>query len=314
MITVALVTTWDEHCGIAEYAKNLIQSMHDADVKITVVARPLVFESVFERTKGFDIVHFNYSANVFTGFSNEELVRFKRQKTVVTFHDSLEERIWQVSRLGLFDKIVVHERPNFGPAFPDNVVYIPQGIRLADVQGIKKQRKLGIAGFPLPWKGFTRVAQRAKIFGLGCLAIMPSTDHVHQDEVKKEILSIHPDAEVITDWLTHEAVVKRMAECCIAVFPYEENKVLYGTSAAVGFGLASGSPVIVSRNRQFIDLAHYTDEIYFQFGSLSDTIAQVMHDIGIGEVKMPNRILKDMNWERCAELYSQVYRQIGEKL
>lgn len=325
-LKVGLVTNVNERCGISEYGNNLVTHVGvDKDIEFKIVARPFTIDSIWERAQDVNVVHFNYSAGIMPLYETE-LHELKRhlvgKKLVITLHDSFDARTRGLAALKFFDKIVVHEQAIDSP-FPPEVCVIPQGIVLCDVSGIEWQMKLGTAGFPFPWKGFYPMAAVAKKLNIGCLAMLSTSDAVDAKQMKEVILDTYPSAEVVDDWPTHLAVVRRLAECAIVLYPYDLSRLctklpFYGISAAVRFGLASGRPVIISQCRQFNDLWQYLDEVYLVengngselLANLEKVVREIFRDIALGCERRPKRLLADMSWTRCAQLYVDLYKAL----
>lgn len=309
---VGLITTWQTECGLAEYAKNLVECSEGVEFKI--ISFPLSFDHIVSETEGVDLIHFNYSSGWFNEVRLNEWQKFRKQgkPTMLTFHDSSDDMVMKIAPFGLFDKIVVHKKAATCE-YPDNVVVIPQPVRVVDVSGIPVYSKIGTAGFPFPWKGFDRAAFAAHQLGVKFLAIMADSAQVNALIAREIVLGFCPTAEIIVDWLPYDAIVRRLAECAMTVFDYDtvyQQLPLNGISAGVRFGIAARRPVIVSRCKMFDDLLDYPDEIYVSDDVLGVTIIQVFKDILDGCVKLPKRILEDMSWDRCAKLYLGVYKEL----
>lgn len=66
---VGLVTNWNEHCAVAEYAKALTKNVTAVakDIEYRVIMEPITYESVLARVQDVDIIHFNYCAHAYSG-------------------------------------------------------------------------------------------------------------------------------------------------------------------------------------------------------------------------------------------------------
>jgi glycosyltransferase involved in cell wall biosynthesis len=308
---VGLVTPWQTRCGLAEYAKNLVECSQGIDFKI--VTWPLSFQHIVEETEDVDIIHFNYSSGWFNDIGLDEWQKFRDrgQPNILTFHDSSEEMVKKVVKLGLFDRIVVHTG-TWNP-YPKSVRWIFQPIKNVDTTGIPVHSKIGTAGFPFPWKGFPKVAHAANQLGVKYFAIMSESDQVDAYQMKKVVTDICPNSEVVVGWLEYETIVKRLAQCAMNVFAYDlsyQQLPMNGISAGVRFGLAARRPVIVSKCKMFEDLLDYPDEVYVAGDVLGETIIQVFKDIADGCVKLPNHFLEERSWEKGAEKYKNVYEEL----
>lgn len=322
MIKVGLVTNWNERCGVADYAEKLISyATHFSDVTFKKIGGPFTLNYLLKETENVDVIHINYAQYIFqnmpqipmlTNLPNFFALRNRGQKLMLTFHDSSEHETERVSKIGMFDTIVTHEPTS---SYPKAVHFIPQPLYEVNVEEIKIENKIGSAGPPFPWKGFKRMAEAASNIGMSCLAIFsnPSSDKLDIEEEKKKVISVCPDAEVkIQNWWKHEDIVRRLAECKIIAFPYDTDMKLYGISAAVRFGLAARRSVIVSRCSHFRDLQNYEDEVYFieKDKDLESSVRQVLSDIEKGREKIPNRVIKDISWSKCAQMYVDLYKTL----
>lgn len=299
-MNVGLVTSWDVRCGIAEYAANLISSCSG----ITPI--PLQQYS-YGIACQYDVVHLNHEAGLFRCFPSGDLHHLRRdgKKLVLTLHNT-GEGLNRNSFTDLFDRVLVHEKTQDS----GNFVYMPHGIPEVPVsENHGKKASIGIAGFPFPWKGFHPTALVANKYGLGCLAIMPKSDHVDTGPMEKVVRESNHLAEVLTDWMPASEVVRRLSECLLLAFPYGGG--LSGISGAVRLGLAAKRPIVLSRCRQFRDLFDYEDEIYFADEGLEQAVAQVLSDLENGIAKIPNCLLDDMAWSKVGQMHRQVYESLA---
>ncbi len=327
---LAFVSNWDERCGNAEYARNLvghIQKHSDMDVKF--VGRPLSFEHVYKETRDVDVIHFNCVTPEFRELATEfePWTKFKEDGKALTMmlQDNTQSKTERAAQLvyredvskpwqRVFDAIAVHAAPDEGCSYPSNVRVIPHGIVSVDVSNVFPERKIGTAGFPMPWKGFVESAELARRFGVGYLAIMPASHHIDVEQTKRKVLEICPKAEVVTDWLPHEQIIRRLAECFVNVYAYDldyPDRTFEGISGAVRFGLAAKRPVIVSKNSLFRDLAGYPNEVYIIEQRLENTLVKVVRDWNDGTTKVPKKILEDMSWSRVACQYLEMWAHVA---
>jgi glycosyltransferase involved in cell wall biosynthesis len=296
---VGLVTNWGDHCSIAEYAKNLTEYL-PSDIQVTIVPKPFTVDDILSRVQDVDIIHFNYIAYHMDHSVIDGVCRGKKsiQKTLITYHETPDGNLFQDN--ALVDAIVLHE-PQWENV--SKVHLIPNGIRLVNTDDIKRTPKLGSAGFAYKHKRFDLVVDAAKALGLECLLLTPKADC--WDEPSK-----YDSVEVVTDYLPYDDVIRRLAECFITVFPYDENYPNIGIGNAVRFGLASGNSVIVTNHHHFRDLNMYKDEIYFVETNVIDTVKLVQQDIAEGKQKIPTKLLSDMSWEASASKYVDLYNTL----
>lgn len=299
-LNVELVSSWGEVDGLAEYAKQLVKSV--PGVEFTIHGRPFATNDHFPG----DIVHLNHEEHLMSVWTTAAAKQLKAwgKKTVVTYHNS--HNCCRSAFTDVWDRVVIHEK--IGNEF----CYIPQGIPVwENTKGIEPQMKIGSAGFPVGHKGFVTMAQVAQDLGVGFLAICPASQWGDAVGTERAIHSICPQAEVVTDWLEAEQVIERLAECVATVYLHKGNN--QGISASVRLGLATGRPTVITRERQFHDLWEgYEDELYVVDDTLP-SIAQVRDMVAFAlqdGKKKPKRILEDMNWNKCGQMYKDVYDEL----
>lgn len=301
MIKVALVTTYAERCGIAEYAKSLVAALSG---RITF--------DIYDRDRwdvgkiaagGYDIFHLNYEAGLFTQWFNvRELWRIKEthRPTVMTLHNSRAHNVNPLT--ASFDKVVVHEKTS------DGFTHIPEGIREGFNIDLPDRDTLGTAGFPFPHKGFKEVAETSKILGTGCFMIGPTSRHVDTDAVETAVKEINFRVTYIKEYWPEDKVISTLRDSAgVLMFPYQGD--CSGISGAVRLGLATGRPIVLTRNQMFRDLFAYEDEIEFaQSHNPRHLVDAVMRVTRNG--KRPRRVISDMGWSKSAAMYEQLYKEL----
>lgn len=296
-ITVALVTTWEAQCGVATYSANLVANC--PNVIFRIVKDFQAPEAVYAPA---DIVHLNWQTTLFSNFPWQTLMALRGygKKLVITYNDTGRDIQFWIT--GMFDKVVVHEPTN-------GFVHIPHGIPEVKLDPYRAIfNRLGIAGFPFNWKGFHPAAKVAAALKMDYMAIMPRSPHADTAPMEQAIRNEVPHANVITDWLPEESVIKLLASNVVNTFPYRGDNA--GISGAVRMGLAAQRPIVLTRDRQFNDLFAYEDEIYFVHDSLEATVQQALDDYWRGRAKIPSRVLADMGWSKAGEKYKQVYESL----
>lgn len=299
---VALITTWNERCGIAEYAKGLVQAMGhvNKDISFKVFERPWN-DLTPSALQDCDVVHLNYEPGLFQFIINTGTVESWKlfgKKTVLTLHTSHEGNNRSLFT-NVFHRVVVHEKTT------DGFTHIPMGLLpLHEDAYVPVEKDLvGTAGFPFPWKGFSEVADATARLGLRCLVIAPESRHWNTYEVQQDIKRRNPNSTYLTEWMEEATVKVALARCAVNVFAYGGGNS--GISGAVRLGLASRRPIVISRCRQFRDLFEYPDEVTVIGSSLTEAIQSAIAE---QETRKPKRILEDMNWIECARKYEQVYK------
>ena len=303
MVAVDLVSSWGTRCGIAEYASDLVNAADKAEVHFRVHAPQSA--GMLHSFEG-QIVHLNHEDGLLRMWGPDEVRRLQAmgKRVLMTKHNS--DFSCRTALASACNVVVVHETSG------DGFVHIPHGIHDWVNPGIKPQMKIGTAGFPQGHKAFTETAKLAKELGVGLLVITAESPHGDAHATADAIHAVHPDAEVITDWLSKDEVAAKMAECVVTVFLRWSN--MSGISGAVRLGLMSGRPVVITQDRQFRDLyTQYPEEVYLiDLPVPSMDAAKSVTEFAIShQLKKPKRILYDMSWKRCAEQYVNLYRGLA---
>jgi glycosyltransferase involved in cell wall biosynthesis len=298
---VALITSWNERCGIAEYAKNLISNC--PGVEFEIIPREVPIEVTRPIIEVSDIVQLNYEPGIL-GHWNKDVIRSLNKPSVLTLHTSHDGN--NSSELtAAFTKVVVHEQTQEGFRF------IPMGIpKFMDEHKVTVHFDVGSVGFPFPWKGFTELVLACKQINASCLIITPESRHCDAAGMKVYLLSLYNRVTILTEWFEQNEVISLLAGCKVTAFLYHGGN--YGISAANRLGLATGSKVLLTRNRQFRDLYDYEDEIQFVSNPPNvDEVANTLHHLLSDRVTMkPKKVLEDFSWKKSGEMYTKLYEEI----
>lgn len=298
MRKVALITTWGERCGLAEYAMNLTKNCKATEFKI--VPRPFDLNEV----NGSEILHLNYEAGLFAPvFSSDAFLWKQREgyKTILTLHTSHAGNNMQSGKILGFDRVVVHERTQ------DNCTFIPMGIPDERPRTkVSEETTVGTFGFPFNWKGFTEVVLACKQLGIRALAIAPESNHADTYQMKRHLESLYDNIEYYTQYFSQQEVIDLLGTCAATVFAYHGGN--YGISAACRLGLATGMPIVLTKGcRQFRDLLEYEDEIYFADSPAPQSLVTQLQEALATKPKKPNRVLKEMGWQKTGRMYQEIY-------
>lgn len=303
MAKVGLITSWNERCGIAEYAKNLTHNCPNTQFKIYDVRSGY---QILYALGDAQIVLLNYEAGLFAGIGEDFIAQLRSRGLRVVL-------IWHNSHSGdnrgpwtnLFDRVVVHEETT------DGFRYIPMGIpeetRLHSDGYLPKL--VGSFGFPFPWKGFDPVCRACEMLGCQARIIAPESRHWDTHQVGNYLKGLCSKLNYVTDYMDQSSVVRRLAECHATVFAYSGGNS--GVSAACRLGLATGRPIVLTRCRQFRDLFPYEDEIFFIDDASPEKIAEALQEaLNPYNKKMPGRVLKDMAWSKVGRMYEELFKEL----
>lgn len=310
---IALVTSCEERCGIAEYARNLLTNLYETspgEATFEVIPHTVSYGEIksFIYERKCDVVHFNYEPGLFGGWLPQH-IRSLGKPTLLTLHTS-QDGSNRSEFTDSFTRVVVHEGQDEG-----NIRYIPMGIpqyKGNDVEESCISYDVGTCGFPFPWKGFPEVVKACKLLGLRCLVIAPESRHANALQMRDQLHAIYNNGRlsVNTKWNTQDQVIARLKNCKVTVFAYHGNN--YGISAACRLGLATGNPIIVSTSRQFRDLQPYVDEIDFisQPPDPEEIARAILNQLDESTKKVPKRVLSDFSFKRVGEMYMNQYREL----
>ena len=299
---VSIVTSWDERCGIAAYAENLVINCEGIDFNI--ITRQTPVNVAIDSIKNSDLFLLNYEPGIL-GHWNKDVIRACSKPSILILHTS-HDGDNRSEFTDVFTRVVVHEKvQNHG-----NFVNIPMGIPVVDstIEDGMFRFDVGTVGFPFPWKGFTQVVQACKVLNMSCLVIIPESRHADSGIMKAHLKEIYNKAYVLTDWLSQNETLKMLNQCSITAFPYHGGN--YGISGACRLGLATGKPIVLSRCRQFRDLFEYEDEIQFIAQPPDvDDLVNCFKYLPLSN-KKPKRVLEDFNWKIVAEKYCRLFYEI----
>jgi glycosyltransferase involved in cell wall biosynthesis len=298
---VALITSWNERCGIAEYAKNLITNC--PTVEFEIIPREVPIEVVRPILEVNDIISLNYEPGIL-GHWNEKVIRSLNKPSVLTLHTSHDGN--NSSELtSAFTRVVVHEQTQEGFTF------IPMGIpKPFHEDGVTIHFDVGTVGFPFPWKGFNEVVLACKKINASCLVIAPESRHADTEGMEKHLKSLYSNVTYISEWFDQNQVISLLEGCSISAFLYHGGN--YGISAACRLGLAARTKIVLTRNRQFRDLYSYEDEIQFVSNPPNiDEVANTFHYLLSDRITMkPKRVLEDYSWNKAGEMYTKLYEEL----
>ena len=303
-IKVGLVTTWDERCGVATYAKNLVSSLPEVDWRI--IGRDewgSGFNNVPSVGRDCDIVHWNHQGGLFAGLT-PSIVAQSCGRTIVTRQCIGPEEVFGAATI----------RVSHVPR--DGYVHIPHGIVKVDdlpftrLGGEKHSVVIGTAGIPFSGKGHVELVEIAgKIPGSAVNMVIPENPHARNTDMISHCRGLASSLGVAfyceAQWLDEQDVSRILNRSDVNVFYY--TRPANGVSGAVRMGLAALRPVIVSDHSQFQDLnggvqvAHTLEEA-------ARWITQYME----GTVTLPNQIemVEDWRWKKIGQMYLQLYQNL----
>jgi hypothetical protein len=321
---IALVTNWDEHCAVAEYARNLTDycTRVDEEVSFKVVTRPLTYEAIWERVKDVDVIHFNYCAHAFSQMDPSAWKNFQTIKPVVmTVHESTDWMVRRLAKTEIADKFVMHDKFRDGMPAPENVVTIPYGVPEVDISDVKVERKVGTFGCAFPWKGLLPLA-----YACGQLEIPldmylsePDSDKGQMDwrRLITELEEVGGQIGIWKDWQMQKEIIRKLASCAVIALPFDPCSPITGISASVRLALAAKRPLVLTKFFHFADLFDFdedTNDIWWVEGNLEKQLQSVMRlfDHGCG-LSISDHLYNDMKWSVAAQKYVELYKTVRTK-
>jgi glycosyltransferase involved in cell wall biosynthesis len=314
---VAMVTTWGSRCGIAEYARFLVDATRDrvfyriyaseerdwpdSDIGYNVArswmpGREGDVDRLIERLKDSDedFVHFQYN---FGFFEIAELCRMiealsPSKRILVTFH-STKNRILptgEISSLSQYRELLlkatalfVHQDDDIERLYSfglgQQAAKVTQGnITYPDVAAQTVRERLEIPhlpvlasfGFLLPHKGVLEIIQAIDILRceypailfIAVCAIYPNPDSQEYfrrcaEEVQR--LGLQKHVVLVTEFLNFDECMVLLQAADLTAMPY--HYTAESSSAAVRFCLASGRPLITSKQQIFAEVAACAEQI-----------------------------------------------------
>jgi len=329
MISVALLTTWEERCGIYSHSLNIVNHRVPG-IEYIIVPRPWSVEQILVAAEPCQVVHVSYEHTLhghLVGTGIFQRLREMGKITVCTFHNFWpDDGRYAISSpfytrqnpiLKEFDAVVVqdsHTDPK------DGFIYIPQGVM--DVSRASTvEPKLGTAGFPTEAKGSLIMARVACELGLGVMQFMPESKHADARGMAAKIRSMVPAADLYFGFHPQEYIASRLSECLMTCWLYRAFPSQSGIAGSVRLGVAAGRPMVITRCGMYRDIWQsetYSQEVYCidsdtpTFENVLPVVQRVLADIEAGNPKRPQRILVDAAWKRCGQLYAELYNRLLE--
>jgi len=303
-IKVGLVTTWNERCGVATYAKNLVNSLPEIDWRI--IWRDewgSGFNNVPIIGKDCDIVHWNHQGGLFAGLA-PSVVAQSCHKTLITRQCIGPEELFGAAT------IRVSHIPRL------DYVHIPHGIVKVDnlpftrLGGEEHSVVIGTAGIPFSGKGHVELVEIAgRIPGSAVNMVIPENPHARNTDMIKHCQDLASSLGVAfyceDQWLDESDVSRILNKSDVNVFYY--TRPANGISGAVRMGLAALRPVIVSDHSQFQDLNDYV-HVAKTLEEAVKWITQFMR----GTASLPNqtKLVEDWRWGEIGQRYLQLYQKL----
>lgn len=298
-----IVSPWQERCGNAIYAENLVMGLQQFPVEVEVL--PSTSDPQKVNWVDYDVFYFNYISGMSLNPTWLKVAPYIPCKKVLTHHctDPAGNRS---AFTDLFDAVVVHHKAVATEA--PNFVHIPHGI--LEVPGEPPSPNglvIGSAGFPQPFKGLVEICQAvALISEARVFFVMPESrwgDALAMAEACRAILGDRFTA--VHGWLPDVEVVELLGQTSVGVFDHVDWAP--GVGGAVRLAIAAKVPVIVPNLWHFRDLREhvYLSDIHNP-QALADAIL-LAHRERKDCWSVP---IAEMGWSTAARMYYDLFMEV----
>ncbi len=203
----------------------------------------------------------------------------------------------------------------------NNVTLFPHGIPDWKAKSVKKNSTFTLAsyGFFLPHKGLLELLDAVKIIldmGMDVKLKMVNAEYPIQwsaNLVKKAVenikeLGLTQHIEIISDFLPDEECLEYLNSADLVIFPYQETGE--SSSAAVRYGLASGSLVAVTPLEIFDDVEQ---AVFKLSGCTPQEMAESIYSL-ITEIENDSEVVQQKMKDSKRWSDSHKYSSLGERL
>lgn len=315
---ILLVSTFNEVCGIAEYAAYWKDAVEQADPVLKVEVEtilnpsaPLKFVSLPK------VVVLNYQAALLSQWHPEHIreVQARGSKVLTIWHDSGVPNSDHCKEIcAASDYFVLHEPFD---DLPSNGAYIRQGVpdwqdpfwrfqtlrnqMVRDGLWWGEQPVVGSVGLSLGYRNLDVLCQAAAIAGWGTLLLTPKA--TEDDEFRWK--ELNPATAVIRDFIARGDVVSYLAGCDATAFLLVTNNA--GTSGSVRQGLAARKPLLALKTRQLRDLEN-DKMIRWQDDGSPLGIAVALSRLPAGQDRGIVYLAERDSWRNAGEQYAAILR------
>jgi hypothetical protein len=307
MRRVAILSNLDEQCGNAQYGR--ILKSHLAQWFDVVMLN----DAQWMHAGKPDVVIINWHpARVSTSVAHVKSLQNAGAKVILilqnSYHDAID--VPECDILFAIDAVVAHEpiTLRINGVLSSKMVFIPHGI--LEVPNLHNWNgstvpMFGTAGFQFPWKRTDVVVSAAARCGVQARIFCPPYPGFDRNREIDKWHMMYKNVHVDRNWLSEGQVIQCLSEHVLNIFWFESQGMddQWGQSGAVRLGIAAKRPTIISKHRKFRTLMPYQDELYVA-ESPEEVYAAAQEIVSNPSLaKRPDRLMKDMGWSRCAELY-----------
>lgn len=317
---VALVTTWDQPCGIAEHAAYLKAAVEAADPSLEIMPVVNLHPSgIPGQTWVPDLIVLNYQAALLSQWTPDAIRRAREDwpkvPVVVIYHDTGVPNSDQCKAVcAAADAFVVHEPYDdlegngrywrMGVPAWEGAELIPDGVYTWH----NGRPILGTVGFPFPWKNYDELARVTAEVGWALFLLAPTASSA--DVMRWE--RINPHLCVWREFATRRIAVRQLAACDATAFCYTCANT--GQSGAILQGIAARKPVIAFNScRQMRAL--YADPRGREaiiWTTTFEEVSQQLRNLQIQRVDAATVALAEQDsWAGLGQKYAGLFRELG---
>jgi len=279
------------------------------------------------------VIQFNYSFYDFEHFpSFIEKLHQKGHTIVVMLHSTSDAEITPHKKLSMLasafkkcDRLLVHTPDDMNRlkslGLADNASLFPHGI--LDWEPKEKNHNdiftLATYGFFLPHKGLLEIIDTISILKEKGMVLQlkminaeypvpQSTELINKAKEKIEACNLEHEITLLTEYLSDDTCLSELSKADLLVFPYQETGE--SSSAAVRYGIVSGTPVAVTPLNIFDDAA---PAILKLSGTSPEAMAESLAQF-IAELKESSEKIIQKGKTRREWAEAHRYSQLGNRL
>jgi len=336
---ISLVSTWQEHCGIATYSLFLKEALESLAQRVSV-------HRYISQVTEPSLIHCQHEYGIFpeSRFLLEmPSVACEGLPKIITWHTVFKKP--QYARIGselisdyvkqvddVFDAHIVHNamaKKWLMPITKKPIYIVPHGSATWPRIGrINAREKLGLPlddkiifafGFSATTKGYDELASAVKELKPLKL-IISGAIHGSGSKENEEILEriIHSEGvQVLKRYLSEEEVNLYAEAADLLMFNYYNPREIASASGAIHRVLYSGTPIIVSDDFRSADLQDGVHCLKFPMGDMDSLKACIEillteSDLAVALGEGARQLAEATSWKRVAQRHLEIYS--GQKM
>jgi hypothetical protein len=328
-VRVALVTTWETACGIAEHSAFLKQAVEAADPEIAITPitdlhpHAILGLETPSLKPPFDLVVLNYHAALHSQWTPQAIfdvqVRLKIPVMVIYHDTGVPCNDQCVGIVTAADAAVVHEPCAEFEGLRPGVFYWRMGVpawpgkhhawgQETFWKTWPDQPVLGSIGFAFPWKNYGTLAEITAAVGWALYLIAPQATTEEIGLWQK----LNPATYVYSGFMAREEAIRKLAACDATAFTYTCQNA--GQSASILMGIAARKPVFALEScRQFRAL--YQDPLankYIRWCTGFEQLQERLPNVIPGRVDCGIVALAEQDsWPKLGHKFARLWRELA---